>query len=83
MHLYVSALLLRGLPADIDEDKILSYLKNLTALDIVRIVVARNPSTDETKGYGYVQMANATEAGQLLTSLTTLAKLVIDGQESE
>lgn len=77
----ILALLLRNLPADIDEDRLLSLLSNVTALDIVRIMVARNPSTEATRGYAYVQMASATEATQLLTSLTTLTKLTIDGQD--
>uniref|UniRef100_A0A915HU63 RNA-binding protein 5 n=1 Tax=Romanomermis culicivorax TaxID=13658 RepID=A0A915HU63_ROMCU len=74
-------LLLRNLPPSADEQYIMVCVSKLTSLDLRRIVVARNPETKESRCFAYLEMNNLTEAAQLLTTLTAVTKLNIDGKE--
>ncbi|KFD68542.1 hypothetical protein M514_08311 [Trichuris suis] len=74
-------LLFRNLPYQIDEAKILSTLMQSCSVDVCQIYIARNPETGLSRGYAYVQLNSVTDAAQLLTNLTAVTKLIIDGRE--
>lgn len=71
----ISALLFRDLPDQCDDKKILDALKKVTALEPLCV------SMGDSKMFAYVQMRNVNEATQLLTSLTQMTSLRIDGCE--
>ncbi|KFD50770.1 hypothetical protein M513_08311 [Trichuris suis] len=77
----VNTLLFRNLPYQIDEAKILSTLMQSCSVDVCQIYIARNPETGLSRGYAYVQLNSVTDAAQLLTNLTAVTKLIIDGRE--
>uniref|UniRef100_A0A5S6QR96 RNA-binding protein 5 n=1 Tax=Trichuris muris TaxID=70415 RepID=A0A5S6QR96_TRIMR len=74
-------LLFRNLPYQIDEAKILNTLTQSCSVDVCQIYIARNPETGLSRGYAYVQLNSVTDAAQLLTNLTAVTKLIIDGRE--
>ncbi|KHJ44162.1 g-patch domain protein [Trichuris suis] len=51
------------------------------SVDVCQIYIARNPETGLSRGYAYVQLNSVTDAAQLLTNLTAVTKLIIDGRE--
>uniref|UniRef100_A0A914WZ79 RNA-binding protein 5 n=1 Tax=Plectus sambesii TaxID=2011161 RepID=A0A914WZ79_9BILA len=68
-------LLFRDLPDQCDEQKVTESLKKVTALEPLCV------SMGESKMFAYVQMRNVNEATQLLTTLTQMTCLRIDGCE--
>ncbi|CDW58242.1 RNA-binding protein 5 [Trichuris trichiura] len=78
---YIFSLLFRNLPYQIDEAKILSTLMQSCSVDVCQIFIARNPETGLSRGYAYVQLNSVTDAAQLLTNLTAVTKLIIEGRE--
>lgn len=69
------------MPQSVTEDKIISALRQVTTLEIIRLILAKHSQTQLSRGYAYVQMRNVQEATQLLTTLTALTKLTIDGKD--
>jgi len=67
----------------VTEDKIIGALRQVTTLEPIRLILAKHPQTQQSRGYAYVQMRNVQEATQLLTTLTALTKLTIDGKDGE
>ncbi|KAL1235975.1 RNA-binding protein [Trichinella spiralis] len=45
------------------------------------VLIARNVENGFSRGYAYVQMTSVNDAAQLLTTLTAVSKLIIDGRE--
>ncbi|KRZ45904.1 RNA-binding protein 5 [Trichinella pseudospiralis] len=74
-------LLFRNLPYSVDEVKLTDHLNRTCAMTIQQVLIARNVENGFSRGYAYVQMTNVNDAAQLLTTLTAVSKLIIDGRE--
>ncbi|KRY58406.1 RNA-binding protein 5 [Trichinella britovi] len=74
-------LLFRNLPYSLDEVKLTDHLNRTCAMTIQQVLIARNVENGFSRGYAYVQMTSVNDAAQLLTTLTAVSKLIIDGRE--
>ncbi|KRY58405.1 RNA-binding protein 5 [Trichinella britovi] len=76
-------LLFRNLPYSLDEVKLTDHLNRTCAMTIQQVLIARNVENGFSRGYAYVQMTSVNDAAQLLTTLTAVSKLIIDGRETD